>query len=131
MLRDIDMFPIATPRTMTSIVLKLTINVAATLWSADIINNMLDIGSEGFSSRAMQQGGIGLLLTALVISVPPMAAMFSQGTVGNFMHLSAFGGGVASQDRRGSHREAMVVEMVAVAVLHRHIQGNRIPVAKE
>jgi type IV secretion system protein VirB6 len=87
------LFSIAVLYVMTSIVLKLTINVAAALWSADIINNMLDTGSEGFSSRAMQQGGIGLLLTVLVVSVPPMAAAFFQGTVGNFLTYSAFGVG--------------------------------------
>ncbi|WP_175472809.1 hypothetical protein [Luteibacter sp. 329MFSha] len=40
----------------------------------------------------MQQGGIGLLLTALIVSVPPMAAAFFQGTLGSFMSYSAFGG---------------------------------------
>jgi type IV secretion system protein VirB6 len=38
----------------------------------------------------MQQGGIGLLLTVLIVSVPPMAAMFFQGTLGNFLTYSAF-----------------------------------------
>ncbi|MHB1057818.1 MAG: TrbL/VirB6 family protein [Rhodanobacter sp.] len=87
------LFSIAVLYVVTSIVLKLTINVAAALWSADIVNNILDTGSEGFTSQAMQQGGIGLLLTVLVISVPPLAATFFQGTVGNFLTYSAFGMG--------------------------------------
>jgi type IV secretion system protein VirB6 len=91
------LFSIAILYVVTSIVLKLTVNVAAALWSADIVNSILDTGSEGFSSQAMQQGGIGLLLTVLIVSVPPMAAMFFQGTVGQFMHFSAFGGGPASR----------------------------------
>ena len=41
-----------------------------------------------------EQGGIGLILTMLIITVPPMAANFFQGTLGNFMHFSAFGNGV-------------------------------------
>jgi len=41
----------------------------------------------------MQQDGIGLLLTALIVSVPPMAAAFFQGTLGSFMSYSAFGSG--------------------------------------
>jgi type IV secretion system protein VirB6 len=40
----------------------------------------------------MQQGGMGLLLTALIVSVPPMAAMFFQGTLGSFLTYSAFAG---------------------------------------
>jgi len=97
------LFSIAVLYVMTSIVLKLTINVAAALWTADIINNMLDTGSEGFSSQAMQQGGIGLLLTVLIISVPPMTAAFFQGTVGSFYFNSAFGhgGGGARQGPNG------------------------------
>ena len=31
---------------------------------------------------AMQQGGIGLLLTLLLVSVPPIAANFFQGALG-------------------------------------------------
>jgi hypothetical protein len=60
--------------------------------------------AEGFSSQAMQQEVVGLLLTVLIISVPPMARMFFQGTLGNFMHFSAFAGGAAG--RPGSHGQA-------------------------
>jgi len=44
-----------------------------------------------------EQGGIGLILTMLIITVPPMAANFFQGTLGNFMHYSAFGGAGVGQ----------------------------------
>jgi type IV secretion system protein VirB6 len=71
-------------------VLKLTENVAAALWAADLINNFTGQGAEGMSSRALEQGGIGLLLTVLIISVPPMAAMFFQGTMGSFLAYSQF-----------------------------------------
>lgn len=53
--------------------------------------SVVDTNSEGFSSQALQQGGIGLLLTVLVISVPPLAAAFFQGTVGNFLTYFGFG----------------------------------------
>ena len=91
------LFSIAMLYVVTSMVLKLTINIAAALWTASIVNNITGIGAEGFSSQAMQQGGIGLLLTVLVISVPPLAAAFFQGTVGSFMHFAAFGGGMAGR----------------------------------
>ncbi len=90
-------FSMAVLAVVSSMVLQLTLRVAAALWSSGIINAITGNGAEGFTTQSLQQGGIGLLLTVLIISVPPMAAVFFQGTVGNFMHFSAFGGGVYSQ----------------------------------
>jgi type IV secretion system protein VirB6 len=47
--------------------------------------------TDGLNSMALQQGGIGLILTTLIISAPPMAAAFFQGTLGQFGAYSAFG----------------------------------------
>jgi type IV secretion system protein VirB6 len=47
--------------------------------------------SEGVNSMAMQQGGLGLILSALIISAPPMAAAFFQGMLGQFQSFSSFG----------------------------------------
>jgi type IV secretion system protein VirB6 len=55
------------------------------------------MGAEGFTNQSMQQGGVGLLMTVLIISSPPLAAMFFQGTVGSFMHFSPFSGGATSR----------------------------------
>ncbi|MBO9649105.1 MAG: type IV secretion system protein [Variovorax sp.] len=46
---------------------------------------------EGITSLAMQQGGIGLVLTTLIVSAPPMAAAFFRGVLGQFQVFSAFG----------------------------------------
>ena len=46
---------------------------------------------QGISSLAMQQGGVGLILSTLIISAPPMAAAFFQGTLGQFSGYSPFG----------------------------------------
>ncbi|MBN6101105.1 type IV secretion system protein [Xanthomonas sp. CFBP 8703] len=46
---------------------------------------------EGVSSMALQQGGIGLVLSTLIITAPPMAASFFQGTLGQFTPYSGFG----------------------------------------
>lgn len=89
------LFSIATLCLVSSIVLKLVENVAVALWSADLVNNFLGQGTEGFSSRALEQGGIGLLMTVLIVSVPPLTANFFQGTMGNFLFQSAFGAGGA------------------------------------
>jgi type IV secretion system protein VirB6 len=78
---------------ISSLVLQLTLRVAGALWVSSTINTITGQGAEGFSSQALQQGGVGLLMTVLIISVPPMAAMFFQGTVGNFYFNSAFGAG--------------------------------------
>ena len=48
----------------------------------------------------MQQGGLGLLMTLFLVTVPPMAAAFFQGTVGQFMAYNAFGQGQAMQPTR-------------------------------
>jgi type IV secretion system protein VirB6 len=80
---------------ISSLVLQLTLRVAAALWSADVINGITGIGAEGFTSQSMEQGGIGLLMTVLIASAPPMAAMFFQGTMGQFYYSSAFGMGAA------------------------------------
>ncbi len=50
----------------------------------------------GLFSQAMQQGGMGLILTALILTAPPMAAVFFQGTLGTFMAYSQIGGGAAA-----------------------------------
>ena len=48
-------------------------------------------------SQAMQQGGMGLILTTLILTAPPMAAFFFQGTLGSFMAYSQIGGSPAAQ----------------------------------
>lgn len=90
-------FSMAVLAFVSSLVLQLTLRVAAALWGASVVGALTGLGAEGFSTQAMQQGGVGLLLTVLIISVPPMAAMFFQGTLGQFMHFSAFGGGPDSR----------------------------------
>lgn len=81
----------------SSLVLQLTLKVAEALWASGIINGITDLTSEGFTNQSMQQGGIGLLMTVLIVSSPPLAAMLFQGTVGNFLTYSAFGMGHSSK----------------------------------
>lgn len=78
---------------VTGMVLKFTAKVAAAYWAAQIIT----LGNaEGLSSQALQQGGIGLIMTMVIITVPGLAAAVWQGQMGSFMHFSAFSGGAAS-----------------------------------
>ncbi|MEN9126472.1 type IV secretion system protein, partial [Xanthomonas euvesicatoria] len=78
---------------VTAMVLKFTAKVAAAYWAVKFIPL---VSAEGLSSQALQQGGIGLIMTLLIISVPTLAAAVWQGSMGNFMHFSAFSGGAAS-----------------------------------
>jgi type IV secretion system protein VirB6 len=73
---------------MLSIALDLCLRVAAALWATNVINSITGQGSGGFSSQAMQQGGVGLLMTLLIVTTPAMAAAFFQGTLGTFYSYS-------------------------------------------
>ena len=55
----------------------------------------------GLRSKETQKGGLGLLMTLFLVTVPPMAAAFFQGTVGQFMAYNAFGQGQAVQPGQG------------------------------
>jgi type IV secretion system protein VirB6 len=49
----------------------------------------------------MQQGGVGLLMTVLLISTPPMAAAFFNATIGNFSPYPQVNGGGGGGARPG------------------------------
>ncbi|MBB5866593.1 hypothetical protein GGR61_004281, partial [Xanthomonas arboricola] len=51
--------------------------------------------AEGLSSQALQQGGIGLIMTMLIVTVPTIAAALWQGNMGTFMAYSAFNNAAA------------------------------------
>lgn len=87
----------------TSIVMKLMLRVAAAMWSSNIIGALTGETAEGLSNTAMQQGGIGLILTFLIISAPPMAAQFFGGTLGQFISYSGVnpGGGASRPGPQG------------------------------
>lgn len=77
---------------MSGVILELVARIAAGLWVAKLAS-IVGVEVEGISSQALQQGGVGLLATALLITVPQSLANFFQGQLGSFMHFSAFSGG--------------------------------------
>ncbi|WP_372359197.1 hypothetical protein [Xanthomonas axonopodis] len=83
-------------KNVSAIVLKLATKVAIALWVAKGITGLMGNNTEGLSSQALQQGGIGLLLTTLIITMPTVAAALWQGSMGTFMAYSAFGTAGAS-----------------------------------
>ncbi|MCS3810062.1 hypothetical protein [Xanthomonas sp. 4461] len=81
--------------------LKLATKFAIALWVAKGITGLMGNSTEGLSSQALQQGGIGLLLTTLIITMPTVAAALWQGSMGKFMAYSAFGTAGASSAAPG------------------------------
>ncbi len=92
------MFSMAVLAAMVAIALDMVIRVASTFWLTAAADKWIlqDSGASGFTSQAMQQGGMGLILTTLILTAPRMAAMFFQGTLGGFMAYSQIGGSAAA-----------------------------------
>ncbi|MEV5121170.1 type IV secretion system protein [Stenotrophomonas indicatrix] len=88
------MFSMAVLAAMISIALDMVIRVSAAFWTSALVDKYLldPNGSVDMTSQALQQGGMGLILTTLILTAPPMAAMFFQGTLGGFMAYSQIGG---------------------------------------
>jgi type IV secretion system protein VirB6 len=82
-------FSLAVLSVMVTLATDMIIAVAAAFWTS----SLLGAGPDGVNSMALQQGGLGLVLTMLILTAPPMAAMFFQGTMGSFVPYSQFGGG--------------------------------------
>ncbi len=90
------MFSMAVLAAMTSIALKAVIAIAAAHWATAIVNFLGFNVASGITEAAMQQGGVGLMLSLLILTVPTMAAQFFQGTLGNFMAYTQVDGGSRS-----------------------------------
>jgi type IV secretion system protein VirB6 len=92
------MFSMAVLAAMVSIALDMVIRVSVAFWARAAFEQFLSDGgsTEGLTSQAMQQGGMGLILTTLILTAPPMAAFFFQGTLGSFMAYSQIGGSAAA-----------------------------------
>ncbi|WP_024419894.1 type IV secretion system protein [Pseudomonas avellanae] len=107
------LFSMAMLSVVTAMVLKFTAKVAAAYWAARLIT----LGNaEGLSSQALQQGGIGLVMTLLIISVPTLAAAIWQGNMGTFMAYSAFDrGGGSSPGPQGQPAGSYVPQRTAAS----------------
>jgi type IV secretion system protein VirB6 len=91
------MFSMAVLSAMVSIALEMVVRVSAAFWASALTGALLGANfTEGITSQAMQQGGMGLILTALIISAPPMAAAFFNGTMGSFVPYAQMNSNVAS-----------------------------------
>jgi len=85
-------FSLAVLSVMVTIALKMMGAVTAAFAAKYVAATYAQMGSaDGISSMALQQGGLGLLLSTLIVMAPPMAAAFFQGTLGNFASYNSFG----------------------------------------
>jgi len=75
---------------VANLLLDLTVRIATFMWLSKLVN-IPGLSTEGISNQAMQQGSVGMILTVVIIAVPPMAAVFFQGQIGSVMSNSAFG----------------------------------------
>lgn len=83
------LFSLALLTVMVTLAMDMLVAVGMAFWVADLV---APGGSqESLSAMAMQQGGLGLILTMLIVSAPPMAAMFFNGMLGQFSPYNAVG----------------------------------------
>ncbi|MBB3802800.1 type IV secretion system protein VirB6 [Xanthomonas arboricola] len=101
------MFSMGVLAAMVSICMKMVAKVAGSLWAVKGLGMVLDMDfTNGITSQAMQTGGMGVLLTLLILTTPPMAAFFFQGTLGSFMAYSQIGGAASAGGSPGPQGQA-------------------------
>lgn len=123
------MFSMAVLSAMVSIALKMVTAVAEAFWATALAGSLLGSDfTDGMTSQAMQQGGMGLILTTLIITAPPMAAAFFQGTLGAFVPYSQFGGGstvAGSRPGESGYRGSASVYMPSAPMANSHLPGSQ------
>ena len=77
---------------MADISANLVETVSASLFVADGVLDLFGGSSGGVMQAATQQLGLGLILSTLLITVPPMAGMFFNGVMGSFTPFSGIAG---------------------------------------
>lgn len=80
------LFSLAVLSVMVALALDMVLAVSAAFW----VGKFTGSNQEGINSMALQQGGLGLILTVLIVTAPPMAASFFQGVLGQFSAYNQF-----------------------------------------
>jgi len=97
------MFALAVLYVLLIIATEMMVAVAASFW----LGNSLVENQDGMRTVAVQTGGLGIILTMLIITGPPMAASFFNGMLGQFSSYSQIGPGSATSSPRTSNQAAM------------------------
>ena len=82
------LFSLALLTVMITLAMDMLVAVGTAFWVSGWVTGA---PQESLTSMAMQQGGMGLILTMLIVSAPPMAAMFFNGVLGQFSPYNAVG----------------------------------------
>ena len=85
------MFSMAVLNFMVTVAMKAVIAVTGAFAAQAVAAMAMGGNVQPISSLALQQGGLGMVLTVLLIVIPPMAANFFSGTIGQFSAYSQFG----------------------------------------
>lgn len=88
-----SLFSLAVLSVMVALALDMVLAVSAAFWAGTFTG----ASQEGINSMALQQGGLGLILTVLIVTAPPMAASFFQGVLGQFSAYNQFANPTAPQ----------------------------------
>lgn len=100
------MFSLATLYVLSNIAMKLMIVVAGLQWAT---TQFQLANPAGLREAAMQMAGLGLILTTMLITCPPMAASFFQGVLASFSPYSAINAnGPQGGQPAGSYRSQQV-----------------------
>ena len=88
------MFATAMLAVVSDIAMDLVENISGALFVSDLFTNLLGSAAlsgntAGIMQASMQQLGLGLILSTLLISTPPMAAQFFNGVMGQFSTINA------------------------------------------
>jgi type IV secretion system protein VirB6 len=96
---------------MSEISMRMIGALAAVVLAQDFLN--INTGT-GFTAAAMQQGGLGLVLTALLITIPNMASnlvgQFTSGFYGNGVNFTSGGGTTAAPGSAASGGGGVVTQ---------------------
>ena len=85
---------------MLSVVTTIAMKMVGALAAATMAANFVGGSTTGFTEAAMQQGGLGLILSTLLITVPPMAGNFFSNALGQYSAYSVFGGNGSLQEQK-------------------------------
>ena len=91
------MFATAMLAVVSDISMDLVENISGALFVSDLFTNLLGSAAlsgntAGIMQASMQQLGLGLILSTLLISTPPMAAQFFNGVMGSYTAQNPLGG---------------------------------------
>jgi len=120
------LFSLAVLSFMVALSMKMVLAIANAFATQYLLAVAAGSSVHGVSSLAMQQGGVGLVMTLLLIMTPRMVAQFFQGTLGDFASYSAFGG---MGRRRESATHPGHVDQAQLPTEHRPTHAYRIPTA--